>query len=51
MNQSFSFRMLNRWIEESESNTNLMVSKKDEEEAQANHKPHRSAGRCMNVIF
>jgi hypothetical protein len=30
-NQSFSFRMLNRWIEESES-SGIMVSKKDEEE-------------------
>ncbi len=30
MNQSFSFRMLNKWIQESES-TGLMKSKKDEE--------------------
>lgn len=32
MNQSISFRMLNRWIEESESNGISLVSKKDEEE-------------------
>jgi hypothetical protein len=30
MNQSYSFRMLNKWIQESES-TGLMKSKKDEE--------------------
>ncbi len=30
MNQSFSFRMLNKWIQESES-TNVLKSKKDEE--------------------
>ena len=32
MNQSYSFRMLNRWIEESESNVVPLKSKKDEEE-------------------
>ena len=32
MNQSFSFRMLNKWIEDSESKIVPMKSKKDEEE-------------------
>lgn len=32
MNQSFSFKMLNKWIAESEANNIQLVSKKDEEE-------------------
>lgn len=38
MNQSFSFKMLNKWISDSESSNITLVSKKDEEENQ-NQKP------------
>ena len=51
-NQSYSFRMLNRWIEESENNADkLMVSKKDEELAQSNSEKPKflsSAGYINN---
>ena len=44
MNQSYSFRMLNRWIEESESNVVPLKSKKDEEE-ETKQKEERAAIR------
>jgi hypothetical protein len=46
--------MLNRWVEESETNPNLMVSKKDEEVAKsenADKKVHASAGRNFKSCF
>jgi hypothetical protein len=38
MNQSFSFRMLNKWIEDSESKVIPMKSKKDEEDEKEKEK-------------
>jgi len=42
MNQSFSFRMLNKWIEDSESKIIPMKSKKDEEDEKEREKEKAS---------
>lgn len=51
MNQSFSFRMLNKWIEDSESKIIPMKSKRDEEEERLKeHEDKNSMKKKSHVI-
>ncbi len=51
MNQSFSFRMLNKWIEDSESKIVPMKSKKDEEDEREKEKEKTTIKKSEGIFW
>ena len=51
MNQSFSFRMLNKWIEDSESKIVPMKSKKDEEDEREKEKEKTTIRKSEGIFL